>query len=147
MLPVLFVAEKLVDTDILCGMEDVALDHRIGFLQLRDDALGFHSLVPGAGCVGRLRRHGTGGAGICEVTSALDEVKMILIAPCLDVVFTDKIERADQLHSVKICALQSGEHGLPLPGVQHSHKGGLNDIVIVVSERNFVAAELLRLLI
>lgn len=104
MLPVLFVAEKLVDTDILCGMEDVALDHRIGFLQLRDDALGFRSLVPGAGCVGRLRRHGTGGAGICEVTSTLDEVKMILIAPCLDVVLADKIKRADQLHSVKIRA-------------------------------------------
>lgn len=147
MLPVLFVAEKLVDTDILCGMEDVALDHRIGFLQLRDDALGFHSLVPGAGCVGRLRRHGTGGAGICEVTSALDEVKMILISPCLDVVLSDKIKRADQLHFAKIRALQSGEHGLPLPGVQHSHKGGLNDIIVVVSERNFVAAELLRLLI
>lgn len=147
MLPVLFVAEKLVDTDILCGMEDVALDHRIGFLQLRDDALGFHSLVPGAGCVGRLRCHGAGGAGICEVTSALDEVKMILISPCLDVVFTDKIERADQLHSVKIRALQSGEHGLPLSGVQHSHKGGLNDIVVVMPERNFVAAEFLRLLI
>lgn len=147
MLPVLFVAEKLVDTDILCGMEDVALDHRIGFLQLRDDALGFHSLVTGAGRIGRLRRHGTGGAGICEVTSALDEVKMILISPCLDVVLADKIKRADQLHFVKICALQSGEHGLPLPGVQHSHKGGLNDIIVVMPERNFVAAELLRLLI
>lgn len=49
MLPIFFVAEELVDADIFGGMENVALNHRIGFLQLCDDALGFHSLVPGAG--------------------------------------------------------------------------------------------------
>ena len=45
MLSVLFVSEQLVDADVLRRMEDVALNHRIAFFQLGNDALGFHPLV------------------------------------------------------------------------------------------------------
>ena len=41
--------------------------------------------------------------------------------------------------------MQLGQHGLHLRAVKHAHDGGFDNIVKVVAERNFVAAQLLRL--
>lgn len=70
-------------------------------------------------------------------------MQTIVISPRLDIVLTHQIQRADQLHALKVDAVKLWHHRLYLRTVEHSHQDRLDDIVIVMAERNFVAAKLL----
>ena len=70
-------------------------------------------------------------------------MQTIVISPRLDIVLTHQIQRADQLHALKVDAVKLWHHRLYLRTVKHSHQDRLDDIVIVMAERNFVAAKLL----
>lgn len=86
----------------------------------------------------------TGRTGVGELAGALDEVKPVVVAPRLYVVLAHKIERAYQLHARIVRAVELGHHRLYLRTVEHSHEYRLDNIVVVVTERYLVAAELLR---
>ncbi len=81
------------------------------------------------------------------MTGTLDEMQMVAVAPGLDVLLADEIQRTDQLHAVIVGARHLRQHGLPLTGIKHAHECGFDDIVEMVSERDLIAAELLRLLV
>ena len=85
-----------------------------------------------------------GGAGVGKLTRALDEVQPVIIAPRLDIVLADEVQRAYQLHAGEIRAVQLRHHALYLRAVQHTHEYGLDNVVIMVPKRNFIAAKLLR---
>ena len=60
-------------------------------------------------------------------------MQAVIITPVLDVVFLDKVEGADELHALKIGAVELGHHGLNLCPVEHTHEYGFNDIIVVVA--------------
>ena len=88
-----------------------------------------------------------GRAGVGKAAGALDEVQSVVIAPRLDVVLPDEVQRTDQLHARKIPAVQLWHHGLELSAVQHPHEIGFNYIVKVMPQSNLVASQLLRVAI
>ena len=135
------VAEDLVQAHVFHRAEDVPLDIRIRFLQLLDQLLRLEALRAGltVGVAGR--------AGLGEVAGALDEVQAVVVAPVLDFRLTDEVERTDELHTREVCGVELRHHRLVLPGVEHAHQDGLDDVVEVVAERDLVAAEALRFLI
>ena len=53
----------------------------------------------------------------------------------------DAVQRPDQLHALKIRAVQLGQHGLDLRAVEHPHDRRLNDVTEVVTQGNLVAAQ------
>ena len=57
-----------------------------------------------------------------------------------DVFFFVEVHGADQLHSLEIGAAELGHHTLVLAGVEHAHEDSLDDIVVVVSQGDLVAA-------
>lgn len=71
--------------------------------------------------------------------AALDEMQLVCVPPGLDIVLADQIQRPDQLHTGKIRAVELRHHGLDLRAVEHAHKNGFNDVVIVMPERDLVA--------
>ena len=81
-------------------------------------------------------------ACVCKLAGALDEVQLVVVAPRFYIVFSHEIERTDKFHPFKIGAVQLWHHGLNLRPVQHAHKDCFDHVVIVVSQRDFVAAEL-----
>ena len=84
-----------------------------------------------------------GGAGVGKPTGTLDKMQSVIIPPVLDVVLADQIHRADQFHALEIGAVQLWHHGLHLCAIEHSHKDRLDHIVIVMSQRDLVAAQFL----
>ena len=84
-----------------------------------------------------------GRAGVGEAAGALNKVQVVGIAPRLDVVLADQIHRANQLHAGKVRAVELRHHRLHLRAPEHAHENRLNDIVIVMPQRDLVAAELL----
>ena len=79
------------------------------------------------------------------MTSALDEMKMIEVSPGLDIFLADQIHRPDQFHSFKVLAVQFRHHRLDLTGPEYRHQYGFDHIIIMMSERNLIAAKFLRL--
>ena len=53
-----------------------------------------------------------------------------------------QVEGADEFHALEVCAVKLGHHGLYLPAVEHAHEDGLNHVVEVMAQRDFVAAQL-----
>ena len=53
----------------------------------------------------------------------------------------DAVHGADQLHTLKVGAVQLRRHGLKLAAEEHTHDGGFDHIVEVVPQRDFVAAQ------
>ena len=70
-------------------------------------------------------------------------MQIIIITPCLDIILADQIQRADQLHAFKICAVQLWHHGLHLSAVQHPHEDRLDNIIVMVSQSDLIAPQLL----
>ena len=81
--------------------------------------------------------------GICELACTLNEMQIIIISPCFNIILTDHIQRTDQLHSFKICAVQFRHHRLYLCRIEHSHQDCLYHVIIVMSQCNLVAPHLL----
>ena len=52
-----------------------------------------------------------------EAARAMDTLQTVVIAPCLDCVFLDQVHRTNQLHALKILAVQLRHHRLDLAAV------------------------------
>ena len=52
-----------------------------------------------------------------------------------------KVQRADQLHSREIGAVQLGHHGVDLTAIEHTHENGLDHVVVVMAQGDLVAAQ------
>ena len=131
---VLLIGDHGVEINILNASEDMRLDFGILLFQLPYqlldlDALGTVFLVIACG------------AGVRKLACALNEMQAVIVAPCLYIVLADEIQRTDELHALKIGAVQLGHHGLYLRAVQHAHENSLYNVVIVVPQRDLVAAE------
>ena len=72
-------------------------------------------------------------------------MQVIAVTPFLDIILADQIQRTDQLHTFKICAVQLWHHGLHLGSIEHAHQNGLNDIIVMMTQSNLVASKFLRL--
>ena len=135
--PAFFVCYHGIQIDILHALENVALHEWILLFQGADQLFDLHTL-------GLVFFVVAGGAGVGELAGTLDKVQVVGITPCLDVILAHQIQRADELHALEVGAVKLRHHGLDLGTVEHTHKNGLDDIVIVVSQRDLVAAQLLR---
>lgn len=82
-------------------------------------------------------------ARVGKLASALYEMQIVVVSPRFYVVFAHKIKGAYELHSFKVRTVKFRHHSLYLRAVQHPHEYCLDDVVVMMSERNFVAAELL----
>ena len=56
-----------------------------------------------------------GRTALGETAGALDKVKVVVIPPGLDVRLADHVHRADQLHALKILAVELRHHRLDFP--------------------------------
>ena len=65
------------------------------------------------------------------------------IAPSHDIRLAYQIHRADELHPIEVGTAQLGHHRLHLRPVEHAHQYSLDDIIVVMTERDLVAAQLL----
>ena len=66
---------------------------------------------------------------------------MVFVPPAEDILLPDQVEGADELHALEVCGAELRHHGLKLAAVEHAHQYGLDHIVIMVAERNLVAAQ------
>ena len=133
---VLLVLNKGIYIDILYTLEYVALHKRIGLLECCYELLDLLTL-------GLCLLIVAGGTCIRELTCTLYKMKFIIIPPRLDVVFPYHIKRSDELHALKVGAVKLRHHSLHLCPIEHAHKYGLYDIIIVMSKCYLVAAKLL----
>lgn len=90
---------------------------------------------------------GTGCAGVRKTARTLNEIQLVVISPMLDFSLTNEVERADKFHSLIVCAVELRHHRLNLTAVEHTHKNSFYNIVIVMTECDFVTAELLCLFV
>ena len=72
-------------------------------------------------------------------------MQIIVISPVLDVILPDQVHRADQLHALEIRTVKLRHHGLYLSTVQHSHQDRLDDVIVMMSQSDLVAAQLFRM--
>lgn len=72
---------------------------------------------------------------------------MVVSLPGNDIFFVDAIQRADQLHSGEMVAVEFGAHGLNLAAVEHAHQGGFDHVGEVVAQSDFIAAHGLSVMI
>ena len=133
---VILISQDCIHADVLHAAENVPFDGRGCFLQLGDQPFGLQPL--GSGSSVAVHR-----ACVCKVTGTADKLQSIDIPPCLDIVFADQIQRANQLHSFKVGAVELWHHGLCLTAVQNAHQCCFYYIVIMVAESNLIAAEIL----
>ena len=130
-----FISDNRFQIYVFDAFENTFFDVGICLFKVSYDFLGFLSfrviLPVVASC-----------AGIGKFASALNEVQIVVISPLFYVIFADEIHRADKFHTLKVGAVQFRHHRLNLCAVKHAHKDCFDDIVVVVSQRDFIAAEL-----
>ena len=85
------------------------------------------------------------GAVFGKAAGALNEFKVVVALPRQNILLADAVHRADEGHAGEAGAVELGGHGLELGTVEHAHHGRLDDIVEVVAQRDFIAAQLLGL--
>ena len=88
----LFICENGVDVDVFHAAENAHLDVGICLFQLAYQFFCNHTLLA-------IQSVAACGAGVGEAACALNEVQVIVIAPRLYVILTDKVHRADKLHA------------------------------------------------
>ena len=131
------ITQDLVQHHIFRAAKEIFLNLGIGLFELRDQVLGLQSFGADAAC------QGTQGVLFRKFARTLQKAQTVVIAPRLDVLLADQIHRADQFHTFKVGTSEFGHHRLILSGVEHSHQNRLDGIVIVVTQRYFVAAKTL----
>ena len=133
-----FIAGHGVQRHGVDAAEDAVLDVRVVAFQSAEQDL---RLLP-LGTATAIVAHG---AVLSEAAGALDEFQLVVSLPCQNILFPDAIHWADEGHAGKTGAVEHGGHGLQLRAVEHTHDGGLDDIVEVVAQCDLVAAQLLGL--
>ena len=136
---VLFIGDDRAQVDILHALENVPFDKGIGLLQGSDQVLDLHTFG-GTAAIGT-----AGGTGIGKAAGTLDELQLIVALPRQNIFLADAVHRADEGHAGEAGAVEHGRHGLQLGAVEHTHNGRLDDVVEVVAQCDFVAAQLLGL--
>lgn len=66
------------------------------------------------------------------------------VLPANNVLLVNAVHRANQLHPLEVAAMQLGQHRLKLCAVKHCHDRRFNNVVEMMPQRDFVAAQLLR---
>ena len=127
-----------VQTDGVNAVENTLFDVGVVPLQAADQQLDLLPLGAAAAVVAH-------GAVFGEAAGALNELQLIVAFPRQNVVLMDAVQRPDQLHALKIRAVQLGQHGLDLGAVEHPHDRRLNDVAEVVAQGDLVAAQALSL--
>ena len=132
----LVISDDRLQIDVVNTVEDVHVDRVTALSELRDQLLHLVALrsLFAAACRATLR----------ETARTLDKVEVIVISPRLDIRLADHVHRTDQLHALKVLAVELRHHGLDLSAIQHSHQRRLDHIVKMMSKRDLVAAELFR---
>ena len=82
-------------------------------------------------------------ARVRKLACALYEMQIVVVSPRFYIVFAHEIKGAYELHSFKVRTVKFRHHSLYLRAVQHPHEYCLDDVVVMMSERDFVATELL----
>ena len=82
-------------------------------------------------------------ASVGKPARALDKVQIVVISPRLYIILSYQIKRANKFHTIEVGAVKFRHHCLNLRAVQHAHKYGFDDVVVVVPQRDFVASQLL----
>lgn len=82
-------------------------------------------------------------AVVGKLAGAAYKVEPVAVPPPDYIAFANEIHRADELHTLEVGAVKLGHHSLNLRAVEHTHKYGFDYVVVVVTERNFVAAQIL----
>ena len=131
---ILLVSDDGIQVDILHASENIIFNDRILLGKFMDQFLDLRTL-------GALLSTAAGCTVLCKAACTLDEMKVIVIRPVNDICLTDQIQRADQLHSLKVGTVKLRHHGLDLRTVEHSHQDRLDDIIIVVTKRDLVTAQ------
>ena len=131
---ILLVSDDGIQVDILHASENIIFNDRILLGKFMDQFLDLRTL-------GALLSTAAGCTVLCKAACTLDEMKVIVIRPVNDICLTDQIQRADQLHSLKVRTVKLRHHGLDLCAIEHSHQDRLDDIIIVMSQRDLVAAQ------
>ena len=115
------------------GTKNALLNVGIGLFQLPQQYLHLLALALPNAVAGGI-------PGLGESTGTLQEFQMVVVPPGNDCVLVDAVQRADQLHTGEIPAMQLRGHGLDLGAVKQPQERGLNDIGEVVAQGDLVTA-------
>ena len=97
---VFLVCNYRTQIDIFHTLKNISLYIRVRFFQFCDQVLDFHPF----GCTASIHTAGTACLG--KPAGALQKMQMIVISPMLDIIFPYQIQRTNQLHPLKIRAVQ-----------------------------------------
>ena len=78
-----------------------------------------------------------------ETAGTSQELEPVIVLPCDDIFLSYEIHRSYQFHPLIVPASKLWHHRPDLTSVEHSHQYGLDDIVIVMTKCDLIAAELL----
>ena len=131
---------ECLDADGVQAVEDALFDVRVFALEALDESLDFLALAAATAVIAN-------GAAFGKAAGALDKLQPVVIFPVDNVLLVDAIHGADEFHAAEIQAVEFGHHALQLRAVEHRHDGGLDDVGEVVAQRNFVAAQVLCLVV
>lgn len=135
---VFFIGNDCMKIHVFHTSENITFNMGIYLLKLRNEIFDLHSLGnTGAVCT-------AGSTGISELAGTLDKMQVVVISPRLDIILAYQIQRTDQLHTLEIGAVELRHHGLDLGAVEHAHEDGLDHIIIMMAQGDFVTAQLLR---
>ena len=73
---------------------------------------------------------------------ALKEMKLVVISPRTDITLADKVHRPYKFHAFKVSAVKLSHHRLDLSALEHSHKNGLDNVIVVVTECDLITSKL-----
>ena len=123
---IFLVADHSIQIYIFNTLENISFYEWVLFLHFADQFLDLHAL-------GTVFFVVAGGAGVGKLAGTLNEMKMIVISSCLDIIFPYQIQRTDQFHAFKVGAVKLWHHGLDLGSVEHAHEDGFDNIIIMMS--------------
>ena len=86
---IFLVADHSIQIYIFHTLENISFYEWVLFLHFADQFLDLHAL-------GTVFFVVAGGAGVGKLAGTLNEMKMIVISPCLDIIFPYQIQRTDQ---------------------------------------------------
>ena len=89
---IFLVADHSIQIYIFHTLENISFYEWVLFLHFADQFLDLHAL-------GTVFFVVAGGAGVGKLAGTLNEMKMIVISPCLDIIFPYQIQRTDQFLS------------------------------------------------
>ena len=133
--PALLIGDHRIQVYIFHTAENMGLHIGIFLLHGADELLDLYPF-------GTIFLVVAGGTRVRELAGALDEMQVVVIPPRLDVILPDEVQRADQLHALKVGTVQLGHHRLDLGAVEHAHENRLDDIIVVMAQGDLIAAQL-----